>query len=162
MNKNLNILKLVAFGMLSASIVLIVLGVYMYTQREKELKEYKLIKCKIIKIDEPVRGNVELTFRDLNGSYPPFKYFVYYDASEGELEYKLNEILEVYYYEKDVSKSEIKDFINNYETPFIMLVIGFVFLIDFPIMFFVISINKKKLSRSPSQNYGIKDSVISE
>ena len=162
MPKNLKILRYVAFGMLSVSIVLIVLGVYFYIDKEKELKEYKLIKCKIIKIDEPVRGEAELTFREVNRNYPPFKYFVHYDASEDELDYKINEIYEVYYNEKDTSKNEIKDFFNNYETGFLLIIVGFVFMLDFPILLLVININRKKLAKSGAGNYGIKDSVISE
>jgi hypothetical protein len=87
---------------------------------------------------------------------------VSYDASESDLEYKLNEIYDVYYYEKDPSKSEVKDFLTNYQTAFIMLVIGIVFLIDFPILLFVTSRLKKIRTQNRSEHYGIKDSVISE
>jgi hypothetical protein len=132
-------------------------------EKQKELKSYHLIKCKIVDIKEPVRGNVELTFRDISGTYPQFTYFIYYDASEGELEYKLNEIHEVYYYEKDTSKNEIKDFFSNYETSGIMLIIGFVFLLDFPMMLFVVNLNKKRQLKNAGTDYtSLKDSVISE
>ena len=162
MGRNLNILKYVAFAMLAASIALITIGVYFYIEKNKQLAEYKLIKCKIINIDEPERGNAELTFRDLSSRYPPFRYSVYYDESEHELDYKLNEIYEVYYNEKDVKKSEIKDFLINYETAFILLIIGIAFLIDVPILLFVTYLRKKKFTESSSEHYGIKDSVISE
>lgn len=162
MPKNLKILKYVAFIMLTSSVFLIVLGVYFYTEKEKELKTYILIKCKITQIDEPVRGDAVLTMRDMNGTYPPFKYNVHYDASESSLEYEASEIYEVYYNPKDVSKSEIKDFFNNYETGFIMLIIGFVFLMDFPIMLFVINQRKKRTVKSSVSYNDLKDSVISE
>ncbi len=162
MNKKLSVLKYTAFGMLFASMILIILGIYFYMEKDKELKTYKLIKCKIIRIDEPTRGDAVLTFKDINGNYPAFKYKVHYDASEENLDYELNEICEVYYNDKDVSKSEIKDFVNNYEAGFFLIVIGFVFLLDFPIMLFVISVNKKRQNTATPSQYGIKGSVMSE
>jgi hypothetical protein len=163
---NPKILRFIAFAMLAVSMVLIVLGIYYYMEKDKRLKaEYKLIKCKITKIEEISRGDVELTLLDISGTYPPFKYYVSYDPSEDELEdidYRLNEIREVYYYPKDPSKSEMKFFIENYETGFILLIIGIVFLIDFPILLLVSSFGRKQKNEAQSQHYGIKDSVISE
>ncbi len=162
MKKNLNILKYVAFGMLSVSIVLIILGVYFYTKEDAFLKECKLIKCRIEKIEEKRLGKATLTFREVNGNYPPFEYKIEYDASEDELGYAENEVHEVYYYSKDVSRSEIKDFFINHLTSFILIVIGFAFMLDFPMMMFVISLQKKK-QVPPQQGYQeLRDKVISE
>lgn len=160
---NPNRLRFMAFAMLALSAVLIVLGVYFYIEKDKRLKsEYTLVKCKIIKIDEYERGEVEMTLREINGIYPSFKYYESYDPSEEELDYKLNEIHEVYYYPKDPSKSEIKFFIENYDTAFILFMIGLVFFIDFPIMLFVANVKRKQKNQSQSQHFGIKGSVISE
>ena len=157
-------LKYIAFLMLAVSLVLIILGVYFYMEKDKELKaDYTLIKCKITKINEYERGEVELTLDEVNGNYPPFPYYIHYDASESDLEdieYKVGQVREVYYHKKDRSKTEIKSFIDNYEASFILLMIGLVFFIDFPIMLFVSAMQKQKLS--PETNYGIKGSVISE
>jgi hypothetical protein len=161
---NPQILKILAFGMLLVASALIILGVYFYMEKDKQLKsEYTLIKCKITKINEYEPGEVELTLAEVNGNYPPFPYYVHYDASESDLEdieYKVNQVQEVYYHKKDPAKTEIKSFIDNYETSFILLIIGIVFFIDFPIMLAVSAMQKKKLS--PETNYGFKESVISE
>jgi hypothetical protein len=162
MTDRLNKLRYYAFALLALSSALIILSVYFYIEKNNRLEKYKLIKCKIIKIEEPSRGDVQLTFRDLSGNYPAFKYYDSYDPSEDELEYKLNEIYEVYYFEKDTGKSEIKDFAVNYETALILFIIGFVFFIDFPIMLFVSKFAKKRRQQGSSEHYGIKDSVISE
>jgi hypothetical protein len=133
-------------------------------QKDKELKaDYTLIKCKITKLNEFERGEVELTLADVSGNHPPFPYYIHYDASESDLEdieYKVGQIREVYYHKKDKSKTEMKSFIDNYETSFIMLIIGIVFLIDFPIMLVVAAMQKSR--QSPEATYGIKGSVISE
>lgn len=155
-----NILKVIPFGMLAVSALLIILGVYFYTKENSFLKECKLITCKIINIEEERRGDAYLTFREVNGNYPPFKYNVTYDASESDLEYQLNEIYEVYYYPKDVSKSEINDFFINHITSFVLLIIGITFIIDFPIMLFVFS--KVRKQQQAKQQFGIKDTVISQ
>lgn len=148
--------------MLISSMILISLGVYYYTEKNKFLDKCRLIKCKIIKIDEMTLGEPVLTFREVNGSYPPFNYNVSYDPSEEELDYKLNEVYEVYYYNKDVNKSEIKSFMVNYETSFILFMIGIAFFIDFPIMLFVSRLQAKRVSQSAESTYGIKDNVMSE
>ena len=157
-------LKLIAFVMLAASLVLIILGVYFYMEKDKELKsDYTLIKCKITKLNEYERGEVELTLAEVNGNYPPFPYYIHYDASESDLEdieYKVGQVREVYYHKKDRTKTEMKSFIDNYETSFIMLIIGLILFIDFPIMLVVAAMQKSK--QSPEASYGIKGSVISE
>jgi len=157
---NPQIFKFLAFGMLLVSAGLIVAGVYFYVDKDKQLEQYKLIKCKIIKIDEPIRGKAELTFKDVSGLYPPFIYVENYDASEDELDYKVNEIHEVYYHPKDPNRSEIKNLLENYETAFIFFMIALVFIIDFPVLLFVSALQKKK--QSPENTYGFKESVISE
>lgn len=158
------ILKFIAFAMLAVSMALIGLGVYFYMDKDKELKsDYTLIKCKITKINEYERGEVELTLTEVNGNYPSFPYYIHYDASESDLEdieYKLNEIREVYYHKKDPTKTEIKSFIDNYEGAFICLIIGVIFIIDFPILLMVSMMQKKK--QQPGADYGIKGTVISE
>ena len=162
MKKNLNILKFVAIGMLSASVALIILGVYFYTKEDAFLKECKLITCRIIKIEEKRLGRATLTFKEVNGNIPPFEYKVEYDASEDELGYAENEVHEVYYYEKDISRSEIKDFFINHLTSFILIIIGFAFMMDFPIMMFVISMQKKKQAPLAQGYQELRDKVISE
>ncbi len=160
MNNRFNILRFVAFGMLAVSVLLVILGVYFYTKESAFLKECKLITCRITKIDEEKRGDANLTFREINGNYPPFTYNVTYDASESDLDYHINETYEVYYYQKEVSRSEIKDFFINHITSFILVVVGFAFMLDFPIMLFVISrVRNQQLSK---QQFGIKDEVVSE
>jgi hypothetical protein len=163
---NPRILRIIAFAMLAVSMVLIVLGIYFYMEKDKLLKaEYTLIKCKITKINEYERGEVELTLADVNGNYPPFPYYIHYDASESDLEdieYKVGQVREVYYHKKDPAKTEIKSFIDNYETGFILLMIGIVFLIDFPILLLVSSFSRKQQNQAQSQNFGIKGSVISQ
>lgn len=162
MKKNLSILKFVAIGMLFASVVLIILGVYFYTKEDAFLKECKLIKCRIVKIEEKRLGKATLTFKEVNGNYPPFDYKIEYDASDEELGYAENEIHEVYYFEKDVSRSEIKDFFINHLTSFILIVIGFSFMLDFPVMMFVISFQKKKQAPIQQGYQELRDKVISE
>jgi len=144
MNRNPKILKYVAFLMLFASMVLIVLGVYFYMKEDAFLKECTLITCKITEIEEKRLGRATLTLKEVNGNYPPFKYYITYDASEDELGYEEGEIVDVYYYKQDISRSEIKDFFTNHLTSFILIIIGFVFMIDFPIMLFVAGIARKK------------------
>ena len=160
MNNNLNKLKYVAYAMLSASALLVVLGVYFYTQENAFLKECRLIKCKITNIEEHKKGNAVLTFRDINRNYPEFEYTKTYDPDEEDLDYAENEIHEVYYYSKDVSKSEIKGFFENHITSFILFMVGFAFMLDFPILLFVVARNKKQ--QIAKNQYGIKDNVISE
>jgi hypothetical protein len=155
-----NILKFIAFGMLAVSALLIILGVYFYTKENAFLKECKLIICRITEIEEKRRGDAYLTFREVNGNYPPFKYNVTYDASESDLDYHVNETYEIYYYQKDVSKSEINDFFINHITSFVLLIIGVTFIIDFPIMLFVFSRVKKQ--QMAKQQFGIKEEVVSE
>jgi hypothetical protein len=157
---NPNILRYIAYFMLLASCVLIVLGVYFYQKEDKFLSECKLLKCRITNIEEKLRGHAIITFKEVNGNYPPFGYIIDYDASESDLSYKVNEIHEIYYYEKDVSKSEIKGFFENHSTSFILIIIGFAFMLDFPILLLVTSRIKKQ--REANQQFGIKDTVISE
>lgn len=164
--KNAVILKSIAYFMLLAAMALITTGVYFYIDENKFLDKCRLISCKITDITEPTRGNAILTFREVNGNYPPFKYGVHYDASEDELDYEVNEVHEVYYYEKDVSRSEIKDLMINHETSFILFMIGIVCFIDFPTMMFVASLQKKKILTKPSAVVGLSEterkSIISE
>lgn len=148
--------------MLIGSMVAISIGVYYYTEEEKFLDQCKLIKCKVAKIDEAIPGKPVLTLKDISGTYPAFQYNESYDASDEELDYKLNEVYEVYYYPKDVNKSQIKGFVNNHETSFILFIIGIVCLIDFPTMLFVASLQRKKNMAAQTSTYGIKDNVISE
>jgi hypothetical protein len=152
--------------MLTAAVVLITVGVYYYTEENKFLDKCRLITCKITEITESTRGDAILTFREVNGNYPPFKYNVHYDASEDDLDYQVNEIHEVYYYEKDVSKSEIKSLMINHETSFILFMIGIVCFIDFPTMLFVSSLQKKKILTKQSAEIGLSEterkSIISE
>lgn len=152
--------------MLLAAIVLIMAGVYFYNHETKFLGQCRLITCKITDIIEPTRGDAILTFREVKGNYPPFKYNVHYDASEDDLDYKVNDICEVYYYEKEVSKSEIKSLMINHEISFVLFIIGLVCLIDFPTMLFVASLQKKKALTKQSAEVGLSEtqrkSIISE
>jgi hypothetical protein len=161
MNRNPNILRYVAFFMLFASMVLIVLGVYFYMKEDAFLKECHLITCRITNIEEKRVGRATLTFKEVNGNYPPFTYFISYDASEDDLGYEEGDIVEVYYYKQDVSKSEIKDFFINHLTSFILIIIGFVFMIDFPILLFVAGIAKKKQQNAQPINID-RTTIISE
>ena len=164
--KNTVILKSIAYFMLLVAMVLISAGVYFYTDENKFLDKCRLISCRITDITEPTRGDAILTFREVNGNYSPFKYNVHYDASEDDLDYKVNEIHEVYYYEKDVSKSEIKDLMINHETSFILFMIGIVCFIDFPTMLFVAGLQKKKIQSTQPAQVGLSEadrkSIISE
>jgi hypothetical protein len=157
---NVRLLRIIAFCMLGVSCILIVLGVYFYQQEDKFLNSCKLIKCRITSIEEKRVGKAYVTFTEVNGNYKPFTLFFEYDASDSELGYNENDVVEVYYYEKDLSKSEIKDSFNNHITSFILLIIGFTFMLDFPILFLVTGKIKKR--QQQKQQFGIKDSVISE
>lgn len=146
--------------MLGVSCILIVLGVYFYQQEDKFLNSCKLITCKITGIEEKRLGKPKVTFTEVNGNYKPFTLLMEYDPADEELGYNENDVVEVYYYEPDITKSEIKDSFNNHITSFILLIIGFVFMLDFPILFLVTGKIKKR--QQEKQQYGIKDSVISE
>ncbi len=152
--------------MLTVSMVLVTTGVYFYIEENKFLDKCRLITCKITDITEPTRGDAILTFREVNGNYRPFNYNVHYDASEDDLDYEINEIHEVYYYEKDVSKSEIKSLMINHETSFILFMIGIVCFIDFPTMLFVAGLQKRKILTKQSAEIGLSEterkSIISE
>jgi len=154
------VLKYVAFGMLSVSVVLVILGVYFYQKEDAFLNECKLITCKVTSIEEKRLGKAYVTFAEVNGNYRPFTYYEEYDASEDELDYKEGKTYEIYYYAADVSQSEPKDFFINHITSFILLMVGFAFMLDFPILLLVVSKTKKQ--RMAQQQYGIKDEVISE
>lgn len=159
-NKSPKILRYIAFFMLSASVVLVILGVYYYQKEDKFLNECKLITCKITSIEEKRFGKAYITFAEVNGNYKPFQYFVEYDPSDEELGFNENEIHEVYYYPKDVNQSQVKGFFENHLTSFIMLIIGFSFMLDFPILLMLSSKTQKQ--RMEKQQYGIKDEVVSE
>lgn len=126
-----NILKYIAFGMLSVSVVLVVLGVYFYQKEDAFLKECNLITCKITKIEEKRLGKAYVTFSDVNGNNKPFVYYAEYDASESDLSYNEGEVHEVYYYSKDPAQSQVKGFFENHMTSFILLIVGFAFMLDF-------------------------------
>jgi uncharacterized protein DUF3592 len=160
--KNLAILKIAAFVMLTVSMLLIAVGVYEYFDKNKFLGSCKVIKCKVVNMDEPVRGQPIYQFTDLSGTYRDFYIAESYDTDDGEPDYKVNETYEVYYYPKDTGRSEVKDFMNNYETAFIFFIIGIVFMIDFPVLLFVVNLQKKKLKKSREEAYGFKENVISE
>ena len=159
--KNIAVLKMVAFIMLTASMVLIAIGVYQYSDKNIFLDDCKLVKCKVTNIEEKRKGEPVYTFKDLSGNIQPFTINESYDTEDGEADYKVNEIYEVYYYAKDPARSEVKDFMNNYDTAFIFFVIGIVFMIDFPVLLFVVSLQKKRLMKNQTTAYGIKDDVIS-
>ena len=154
------ILKYIAFGMLSVSVVLVILGVYYYQKEDAFLKECTLITCKITSIEEKRLGKAYITFAEVNGNYKPFLHLVEYDASDEELGYNEGEVHEVYYYSKDPAQSQVKGFFENHLTSFILLITGFAFMLDFPILLLVVSKTKKQ--RMAQQQYGIKDEVISE
>jgi hypothetical protein len=157
---NPNILRYIAFFMIFVSMVLVVLGVYFYMQEDAFLKECKLITCKITNIEEKRFGEPVITFTEVNGNYPPFTMLKEYDPSDEKLEYREGETYEVYYYEKDKSRSEVKGFFENHLTSFILIVMGFAFMIDFPILLMVS--NKAKKQRQEKLQYGIKEDVVSE
>jgi len=56
----------------------------------------------------------------------------------------LNETYDVYYYSKNPALSEPQGFFVNHGDEFIFLIIGFAFMMDFPIMLFVVSMQRKK------------------
>lgn len=154
------LLKFIAIGMLSASVILVILGVYFYQKEDAFLKQCKLITCKVTGIEEKRLGKAYIEFTEVNGNYKPFKYYEEYDASEDELSFKEGETYEIYYYSADISRSEPKDFFINHITSFILLIVGFSFMLDAPVMFFVVARTKKQ--QLAKQQYGIKDEVISE
>ena len=159
-NSNPKILKKIAVVMLCVSFGLIIAGVYFYQKEDKFLNQCRLLICKVTEIEEKRFGKAYVTFADVNGKVPPFKYYVEYDASESELGFNENEIHEIYYYEKDPAQSQVKSFFENHLTSFILIIIGVVFIIDFPILLMVSSkTQKQQLAKS---QYGIKDEVISE
>ncbi len=154
------LLKFIAIGMLSASVILVILGVYYYQKEDKFLAECKLITCKITKIEEKRLGKPLVTFTEVNGNYKPFTMMMEYDPSDEELGYNEGETHEVYYYEKDISQSQVKGFFENHLTSFILLIVGFTFMLDFPILLMVSGRARKQ--QLAKQQYGIKDEVISE
>lgn len=154
------LLKFIAIGMLTASVILVILGVYFYQKEDAFLKQCKLITCKVTKIDEKRQGKAYVEFTEVNGNYKPFTYYVEYDASEDDLDYAEGETYEVYYYASETSRSEPKDFFINHITSFILLIVGFAFMLDFPILLMVSSKTRKQ--QIAKQQYGIKDEVISE
>lgn len=161
MDKKIKTLKIVAFAMLSLSFVLIILGIYFYTKKNNELKKYELLTCRIVDIEEKVFGKVTLTFKDVNGNYKPFAYKVTYDPSEEDLEYNIDETYEVYYDPNNPANSEIKDVWINYETSMILIIIGFVLMLDFPFLLLTISILKRK-NKGQNTIEGLRNNVISE
>ena len=155
-----NILKYVAFAMLFVSVILVILGVYFYQKEDAFLNECNLIKCKITSIEEKRLGKAYITFTEVNGNYKPFVHYVEYDASESDLGYNEGEVHEVYYYSKDPAQSQVKGFFENHLTSFILLLVGFAFMLDFPILLLVVS--KVKKQKMAQNQFGIKDEVISE
>lgn len=153
-------LRYIAYFMLFASVIMVILGVYFYQNEDKFLNECKLIKCKVTSIEEKRRGKPIVTFTEVNGNYKPFTMLIEYDPSDEDFNYVEGEIYEVYYYEKDVSKSEVKDLFNNHITSFILLILGFTFMLDFPILLLVT--NKIKKRQQEKQQHGITGTVISE
>lgn len=122
---------------------LIIIAVYFYVKESAFLDQCKLLKCKVVQIDEPYKGKAILALKDINGNYKQFYYVENYDASEDELEYKLNEVYEVYYYPPDPNRSEMKNFTENHETSFILFIIGLTFIFDIPVLFYVSNIKKR-------------------
>lgn len=155
-----NILRYIAFAMLFASVVLIILGVYFYQKEDAFLETCTLITCKVTSIDEKRYGKAYVTLTEVNGNYKPWVHYVEYDPSDEELGFEEGEIREVYYYTKDPTQSQVKGFFDNHLTSFIMLMIGFAFMLDFPILLFVVARTKKQ--RMAQNQFGIKDEVISE
>lgn len=154
------LLRYIAFAMLFVSVILVILGVYYYQKEDAFLKECYLIKCKVTSIEEKRLGKAYITFTDVNGNYKPFVYYVEYDASESDLGYNEGEVHEVYYYSKDPTQSQVKGFFENHLTSFILLIVGFAFMLDFPILLLVVS--KVKKQKMAQNQFGIKDEVISE
>ncbi len=64
------------------------------------------------------------------------------------------------YYAKDISQSQVKGFFENHLTSFVLLIIGFTFMLDFPILLMVSSKTMKQ--RRQKEQFGIKDDVVSE
>jgi hypothetical protein len=154
------LLRYIAFFMLAASVILVILGVYYYQKEDKFLAECKLITCKITNIEEKRLGKPLVTFTEVNGNYKPFTMMMEYDPSDEELGYNEGETHEVYFYEKDISQSQVKGFFENHLTSFILLIVGFTFMLDFPILLMVTS--KITKQRREKEQFGIKDDVISE
>jgi len=154
------VLKYIAFAMLFASVVLIILGVYFYQKEDAFLEECTLITCKVTSIEEKRYGKAYVTLTEVKGNYKPWVHYVEYDPSDEELGFEEGEIREVYYYTKDPTQSQVKGFFDNHLTSFIMLMIGFAFMLDFPILLFVVARTKKQ--RMAQNQFGIKDEVISE
>lgn len=50
------VLKYVAIGLLCASVVLVILGVYFYQKEDDFLKQCRLITCKVTGIEEKKAG----------------------------------------------------------------------------------------------------------
>ncbi|HRJ87025.1 MAG TPA: hypothetical protein PK753_15225, partial [Ignavibacteria bacterium] len=100
------------------------------------------------------------TLTEVNGNYKPWVHYVEYDPSDEELGFEEGEIREVYYYTKDPAQSQVKGFFENHLTSFILLIVGFAFMLDFPILLMVVSKTKKQ--RMAQNQFGIKDEVISE
>lgn len=155
---NPEILKYIAYGMVCAAVVLIALGVYFYQQEDKFLNSCKLITTKITNIEEKRLGKPIVTFEDQSGKYPPLKMLMEYDHSDEEFNHKEGDINEMYYYETDPAQSKLKGFFENHFTSFILIMIGVVFMMDFPILLMVS--NKAVKKQSTSAQYGIKDDVI--
>ncbi|MBE2227860.1 MAG: hypothetical protein IAE93_10970 [Ignavibacteria bacterium] len=154
------LLKYIAFVMLFASVVLIILGVYFYQKEDAFLAECSLIKCRVTSIEEKRYGKAYVTLTEVNGNYKPWVHYVEYDPSDEELGFEEGEIREVYYYTKDPAQSQVKGFFENHLTSFILLIVGFAFMLDFPILLMVVSKTKKQ--RMAQNQFGIKDEVISE
>lgn len=155
---NPEILKYIAYGMVCAAVVLISLGVYFYQQEDKFLNSCKLITVKITNIEEKRLGKPMVTFADQSGKYKPLTMLMEYDASDEEFNYKEGDIHELYYYEADPAQSQLKGFFENHLTSFILIIIGIVFMMDFPILLMVS--NKTIKKQQPSSQFGIKDDVI--
>ncbi len=154
------ILKYIAGVLLLASVIMVILGVYFYQKEDNFLKQCNLIACKVTNIEEKPRGKAYVEFTEVNGNYKPFIYYTEYDANEDELGYILGETYEVYYYAADTSKSEPRDFFINHITSFILLIVGFSCMLDFPVLLMVSAKTRKK--QLPSLQFGIKDEVVSE
>lgn len=137
--------RLIATGVLFLSFIMIGLGIYYYMQEQAFIKQCAPVVCKITDIEEQVPGNAYLTFTDLNGKVPPFKYLEKYDPFEDALEYRKNEIYEMYYYEKDPSQSKINSFFNIHPVSSPLLFMGVPLLTSLPVIILLtIKIRKDK------------------
>ncbi|MBL8017311.1 MAG: hypothetical protein JNK43_08580 [Ignavibacteria bacterium] len=154
------LLRYIAFGMLFASVILVILGVYYYQKEDKFLAQCQLITCKVTSIEEKRFGKAYVTLTEVNGNYKPWVHYVEYDPTEEDLGFEEGEIREVYYYTKDPAQSQVKGFFENHLTSFILLIVGFTFMLDFPILLMVTS--KITKQRREKGQFGIKDDVISE